>query len=81
MILGHGKTTAKELKPLVHMVRGEGWTIFLQWCKEYGIEISLEAVRGKEDTDATGKVFVLDELNGFREDVEQRFQNLKHNEE
>ena len=77
MILGHGKTTDKELKPLAMMVRREAWGSFIQWCEDYEIEIALAAMRDEgDDIKAYGIAYVLDELKGFAEDVEQRFKQL-----
>jgi hypothetical protein len=62
VILGHGKTADVELKNLLYMVRTDGWPVFVKWLREYGIEVSMDAVRNKNDEDATGKVFILDEI-------------------
>ena len=78
MILGHGKTADVDLKNLLYMVRTDGWPVFVQWLKDYGIEVSLSAVREKNDEDATGKVFVLDEIaDQFLEAVENSYHALE----
>lgn len=76
-ILGHSEVPANQLSQLTYMVRSEGWPVFVEWCKGYGIEVSLGAIRNKDDDDATGKVFVLDEIADFRQAVEDKFAELE----
>jgi len=76
-ILGHGEVSDSDIKPLTNMVRGEGFDVFVAWLRDYGVELSVNAVRTQDDDDATGKLFVVEEIaDGFRTDVEAQYEKL-----